>query len=456
MTISEKYQNRNADVDGFLNKFGNTFDFDRRLFAAAVAVNIAYCDALFHAGVLTRLESERIKNGLQTILKRAAFYQDYFEEPAATDVHSFIEVRLVQLIGETGEKISIGRSREDQSNTAFRLWLRQEIEEISGGARALQTAVVGAGERQKEAVLPAYAHSRKAQPILWAHWCLAYYEMLVRDRERLDEVWRRVNVMPLGAADLTGTSFEIDREQIAAALGFEGITANSLDAAADADFAVETVGALALLMIHLSRLAEDLILYSAPEIGFVRLSGEFSQSIRHQEFLELVRGKTVEIFGHQTALCSLLKSLPLGVHKDLQAVKKTVFGAVDTVKSCLQIMIMVSENVRVDETVTLAAVTSDYLNAAELTDYLVQRNVSLKAARKSVGEIVAYAVSLNKKLDDLSLEEFQKFSGFISADIFRALSLEQSLASKNQFGGTAPERVFEALEMAKENLQREG
>ncbi|MCY7347978.1 MAG: hypothetical protein LH614_17425, partial [Pyrinomonadaceae bacterium] len=250
--------------------------------------------------------------------------------------------------------------------------------------------------------------------------------------------------------------FEIDREQIAAALGFEGITANSLDAAADADFAVETVGALALLMIHLSRLAEDLILYSAPEIGFVRLSGEFSRSIRHQEFLELVRGKSAEIFGHQTALCSLLKSLPLGVHKDLQAVKKTVFGAVDTVKSCLQIMIMVLESVRVDETVTLAAVTSDYLNAAELTDYLVQRNVSLKAARESVGEIVAYAVSQNKKLDDLSLEEFQKFSGFISADVFRALSLEQSLASKNQFGGTAPERVFEALELAKENLQREG
>ena len=436
-------------------EFGRSFEFDRRLFAADISVSIAYCDALFHAGVLTRIESERIKNGLQTILKRAGFYQDYFAEPHANDVHSFIETRLVQLIGEIGEKINVGRSRYDQSITAFRWWLREEIEAISNGARTLQAAIIGAGERQKEAVFPAYAHSQKAQPILWAHWCLAYYEMLARDRERLDEVWRRVNIMPLGAADLTGTAFEIDREEIAAALGFEGISANSLDAAADADFAVESIGALALLMIHLSRLAEDLISYSAPDFGFVKLSGDFSQSNRRLESLELVRGKTVEIFGHQTALCALLKSLPLGIHKDLQAVKKAVFEAVDTVQTCLQIMTLVLEKTRIDQARTLAAVTSDYLNAAELTDYLVQRNVSLKTAHKAVGEIVAHAVSQNKKLDDLSLEEFQKFSGSIGGDVFRALSLEQSLASKNQFGGTAPERVFEAIEQAKENLERE-
>lgn len=436
-------------------EFGRSFEFDRRLFAADIRVNIAYCDALFHAGVLTRIESERIKNGLQTILKRAAFYQDYFDEPNAIDVHSFIETRLVQLIGETGEKINVGSSRYDQSITAFRLWLREEIEAISNAARDLQAAIIGAGERQKEAVFPAYAHSQKAQPILWAHWCLAYYEMFARDRERLDEVWRRVNIMPLGAADLTGTFIEIDREEIAAALDFEGISANSLDAAADADFAVESTGAFSLLMIHLSRLAEDLISYNSPEFGFVKLSVRSADSNRNLEFLELVRGKAGNIFGHQTALYALLKSLPLGIHKDLREVKKTVFDAVDTVKSCLQIMTVVLENTRVDKAKTLAAVTRDYLNAAELADYLVQRNVSIKTARGLVGEIVAYAVSQNKKLDELSLKEFQKFSGNIGADVFHALSLEQSLASKNQFGGTAPERVFEALERAKESLGRE-
>jgi argininosuccinate lyase len=247
-------------------ELNRAFDFDKRLFVADARVSIAYCDALFHAGIVTRIESERIKNGLQTILKRADFYTSYFEEPAAADVHSFIEMRLVQLIGDAGAKLNIGRSRHDQSATALRLWLREEIEEISKEAKNLQSALIGAG---------AYVNSQRAQPILWAHWCLAYFEMFSRDRERLDEVWRRVNVLPLGAGAGGGTAFEIDREEIARALGFEGVTANSLDAAADADFAVEALAACSLLMIHLSRLAEDLILYNSAEFGFI-IYGETS------------------------------------------------------------------------------------------------------------------------------------------------------------------------------------
>ena len=439
-------------------EFGRSFVFDQRLFAAAVRVSIVYCDALFHAGVLTRIESERIVNGLQTILKRADFYQDYFDEPNAVDIHSFIESRLVQLIGETGEKMNVGRSRDDQSITAFRLWLREEIETISKHARDLQTALIDAGERQKTAVFPAYAHSRKAQPILWAHWCLAYFEMFARDRERLDEVWRRVNIMPLGAADLTGTAFEIDREEIARALGFEGISANSLDAAADADFAVESIGAFSLLMVHLSRLAENLITYASPEFGFIKLSAEsasFLTSNENLEALEMVRGKSGEIFGYQTAILALLKSLPLGIHKDLQEIKRAIFAAVEVVKSCLQISVASAEYLRVDYVRTLAVVTQDYLNAAELTDYLVQRNCSLRTARDTTGKVVAYAASQNKKIDELGLKELQNFSESIGGDVFHALSLEQSLTSKNQFGGTAPERVFEALEQARENLERE-
>jgi argininosuccinate lyase len=285
--------------------------------------------------------------------------------------------------------------------------------------------------------------------------------MFSRDRERLDEVWRRVNVMPLGAADLSGTFIELDREEIAAALGFEGISANSLDASADADFAVETSGACSLVMIHLSRLAEDLILYNSDEFGFFDSAGAASifpfVSARESMFevLELVRGKAGRVFGHQTALVSTVKSLSLGVHKDLQEIKEAIFDTIDTMQLCLSIASTVLESLRVNETKTLDAVGQDSLNAGELTDYLIQRGVSSKAAKQTAGEIVSYAVSQGKKINELSLENFQTFSGMIAEDVFRALTLEQTLASKNQIGGTSPERVHEALELARQNLERE-
>ena len=442
-----------------LIEFNRSFEFDQRLFAHDVRVSIAYCNALFHAGIVTRIESERIKNGLQTILKRADFYTDYFEEPTASDVHSFVELRLIQLIGDAGEKLNVGRSRHDQAATAFRLWLREEIERISAAARDLQLILIDAGERQKEAVLPAYINSQRAQPVLWAHWCLAYFEMFSRDRERLDEVWRRVNVLPLGAGAAAGTSIEIDREEIAAALGFEGISANSLDTAADADFAVESVAACALTAIHVSRLAEDLILYNSTEFGFLEFGDAptnlLSVANKIPEALELVRGKTARIIGSQTSLFSIVKNLPLGVHRDLQENKTAVFETVDALRSCLQIVSIILKSLRVNETKTLAAVTENYLNAAELTDYLVQRNVPFKAAQSAVGEIVSYAAAQEKKLENLSLEEFRRFSEAVGDDVFSNLSQEQMLASKNQIGGTSPERVFEALEHARESLQRE-
>lgn len=440
--------------------FDDSFKYDRRLFAADVRVSAVYCDALFHAGILTRIEAERIKNGLQTILKRADFYEDYFDAPDAPDVHTFIEDRLVQLVGEAGAKINVGRSRYDQSITAFRLWLRGEIEAISKTAGRLQKTLIETGERQKTAVFPAFAHRRRAQPILWAHWCLAYYEMLARDRERLEEIWRRVNISPLGAADLTGTAFEIDREEAAAALRFEGVSANSLDAATDADFALETVNCFSLLAIHLSRLAEDLMNYSAPEFGLIEFADEPAtiglERSETQEILETARGRTANFGGYQTTLFSLMKNLSLGIHRDLQEIKKTIFGAVDTINFCLQTILTIAENVKLDEEKSLAAVNRDYLNAAELSDYLIQRNVPVKAARETVSRIVAHAARQNAKIEELNLSELQKFSENINADVFRALSLEQSLATKNQFGGTAPETVHEALAQAKENLEREG
>ncbi len=446
-------------TDEIFAEFNNSFKFDRRIFTADIRVSLSYCDALFGAGVFTRIESERVKNGLQSILKRADYDKNYFHELPSEDIHSFIETRLVQLIGEAGRKLRTGRSRIDQTSTAFRLWLREEIEEITKFTRDLQKALIAAAEKQSEAVLPGYANLRRVQPILWAHWCLAYFEMLERDRERLDEVWRRVNVLPLGAGALAGTSVEIDRESIARELNFEGVTANSLDAISDCDFAIEFVGACSLIMVHLSRLAEDLILYSTAEFGFVEFGDAISTGSMPQmenvDALELIRGKAGRIFGHQAALLSMMKGLPLAYNKDLQEDKQAIFDTVDTVSMCLQTAKVVLENLRVNVEKARSAATKGYLNASELTDYLIQRSLPFKIAQHAVEQIILYAVSKNKELNELSLDEMRKFSEIIEKDVFENLSLEQTLASKNQIGGTSPERVFEALEHARESLERE-
>ena len=448
-------------TEEILGEFNNSFKFDRRIFAADIRVSMAYCDELFGAGIFTRIESERVKNALQSILKRADFDKNYFDELSTEDIHSFIETRLVQLIGEAGRKLSVGRSRIDQAATAFRLWLREETEKISRLTRDLQKVLITAAENQREAVLPSYTQLRKAQPILWAHWCLAYFEMLARDHERLDEAWRRINVLPLGSGASVGTSFEIDREEIARKLKFEGVTANSLDAVSDCDFAIEFVSACALIMVHLSRLAEDLILYSTTEFGFVEFGESVSSDLnltsqkKKLDALELIRGKAGRVFGHQTALLSTLKGLPLGYNKDLQEDKQAVFDTVDTVSECLRAAQIIVKSLRVNVEKAQIAATKGYLNANEITDYLVQRNLPVRIAEQTVEQIILYAISKNRELNELGLEELRKFSDIIEKDVFEILSLEQTLVSKNQIGGTSPERVFEALEYAKDSLERE-
>jgi argininosuccinate lyase len=450
-----------AKTDATFAEFNRSFDFDKRLFAADVRCSIAHCDGLFHAGVLTRLEAEKIKNGLVTLVKRADYDKNYFDDATAEDVHSFIETRLVQLIGDTGRKLHTGRSRNDQVATVFRFWLREEIVEISRITRDLQKALVDSAEAQKEAILPGYTHLQRAQPILWAHWCLAYFEMLARDRERLDEAWRRTNVLPLGSAALAGTSYEIDREAIAKDLGFEGVSANSLDAVSDRDFAIEFVGACALIMVHLSRFSEDLILYASSEFQFIELGDAVSTGSslmpqkKNPDALELIRGKAGRIFGHQTALLTTLKGLPTAYNKDLQEDKEAVFDTVDNVKSCLKIAAIVLRNLSVNKEKTFKAATEGYLNATELADYLVHKGVAFRTAHDTAGKIVLFAISQKRELNELNLEDFRRFSTQIETDVFDALSLEQTLASKNQIGGTSPERVFESLETAKRDLEIE-
>lgn len=432
-------------------KFGHFLNFDRRLFHADIEINLAYCDALFHAGILTRQESERIKNGLQIITKRAEFDRNYFDEFPASDVHSFIESRLVQLIGETGKKLQTGKSRSEQILTAFRFFLRNEIEEISKFTTDLQKSLIIIADKYKEnTVLPGFAQRRKIQPILLAHWCLAYYEMFVRDLERLDEVWRRTNIFPFGSGELAGVAFEIDREEMARVLGFEGITSNSLDSVSDRDFVVEFINSSTLLMIHLSRLSEDLLVYSSDEFGFIN----FDENLENETHLELIKSKTGRIFGHQTVIQAILKGLPIGAKNDFQESQETVFDTIDILKNCLKNLSAVLSGLKFNKEKAEKS-AREILNPEELVNYLVDRGISFGTAQEKVAQISAFAESRSKKINELSLSEFQRFSPDFEEDVLEVFELEKILGGKNQIGGTSPETVFEALETAKYDLEME-
>lgn len=446
-------------TDAGFAAFNRSFGFDRRLFAADVRASLAHCEGLRAAGALDAEEAARITEGLRAIMARgAAEGARYFDELEAEDVHSFIEARLIELIGDAGRKLHTGRSRNDQVATAFRLWLREEIDELTGALRRTQRALIELAEAHRDAVLPGYTHLQRAQPVLWAHWCLAYFEMLARDRERLGDARRRTNVLPLGAAALAGTSYPLDREQVALALGFEGVARNSLDAVSDRDFCVEFASAASLIMLHLSRLAEDVILYATTEFGFVELSDEVStgSSIMPQkknaDALELARGKAGRVFGHLTGLLTMMKGLPLAYNKDMQEDKEAVFDTADTVRATLAVTTTVLKNIRLREDRARAAASIGYMNATELADYLARKGVPFRAAHEAVGRMVLLALERGVELQELPLAELRAFSPLIAEDVYQALTLESTLATKAQTGGTAPARVAEALAAARSRL----
>jgi len=434
--------------------FNNSFGFDRRLFAVDVAASLAYCRALEGAGVLAPEEGSAIRAALDTILNNSSD-EKYFNDANAEDVHSFVEARLIELTGDLGRKLHTGRSRNDQVATDFRLWLRQSIDELIEIVRETQTALLDFAEAHRDVVIPGYTHLQRAQPVLLAHWCLAYFEMLARDRERLSEVRQRVNVMPLGSAALGGTSFPIDREALARSLGFDRVSRNSLDAVSDRDFCVEFLSACSLVMVHLSRLAEDVIVYATTEFGLFELGDAIATGSslmpqkKNPDSMELVRGKAGRVFGDLMALLATLKGLPLAYNKDMQEDKEAVFDAFDTVSASLRVTVTVLGNISVNKERALAAASSGYMNATELADYLVRKGVPFREAHEMVGKIVMRAIELGRELGQMSLEELRDFSSLIDEDVYEALSLERTLGSKSQIGGTGREQVEAALEAAR-------
>ena len=447
-----------GEIDRGFSEFNSSFAFDRRLFEVDVRASIAHCDGLAGAGVLTTAESEEIKSALNQIMGLGRSQANYFDDLAAEDVHSFVEARLVEMIGDTGRKLHTGRSRNDQVATDLRLWLREEIDRLISALRDAQQALLDLAEANRVAVIPGYTHLQRAQPLMFAHWCLAYFEMLARDRERLADARKRVNVMPLGSAALAGTSFPIDRDAVARALGFDAVSSNSLDAVSDRDFVIEFAGAASLIMLHLSRLAEDVILYSTTEFGFFELSDAVATGSslmpqkKNPDAMELVRGKTGRVFGHLTALLTMMKGLPLAYNKDMQEDKEAIFDTAGTVSAALSITSTVLRNVRLNEARAREAASQGYLNATELADYLARKGVSFREAHETVGRIVKHAMERQAELNDLSLDDLKSFSTLIEEDVFVSLSLEQTLATKAQKGGTAPDRVAEALAAARASL----
>jgi len=438
-------------IDPGFAEFNNSYRFDRRLFEADVTASIAYCDALVKAGVIEAEEGNQIRDALETILKSGAD-----EVHSAEDVHSFVEARLIELVGDVGRKLHTGRSRNDQVATDFRLWLRGSIDELNETICDAQTALLDFAEANRDVVIPGYTHLQRAQPVLLAHWCLAYVEMLKRDRERLTEVRRRVNVMPLGSAALAGTSFPINREALATALGFEGVSRNSLDAVSDRDFAVEFLSACALIMVHLSRLAEDIILYATSEFGFFQLGDAIATGSslmpqkKNPDSMELVRGKAGRVFGDLMGLFTTLKGLPLAYNKDMQEDKEAVFDAFDTVSASLRVTATVLRNIGINKERVAAAASSGYMNATELADYLVRKGMPFREAHEVVGKIVMRAIEAGKELEEMDLTEF---SALIEEDVYGALSLERTLGAKSQIGGTAREVVDKALNADRTDLK---
>src|SRR2546425_4447809 len=445
-------------ADPSFAKFNNSFAFDRRLFEVDIRASVAHCNALVHASVFSVEEAGKIKAGLQTILDRGLGDGDYFDELESEDVHSFVEARLVELIGDAGRKLHTGRSRNDQVATDLRLWLRDAIDQLGSWVRSTQEALLDLAENKRAAVLPGYTHLQRAQPILFPHWCLAYFEMFARDRERLLEIRKRVNVSPLGSAALAGTSFAIDREAVARELGFEGISRNSVDAVSDRDFCVEFVSVCSLIMVHLSRLAEDIILYSTSEFGFFELGDAVATGSslmpqkKNPDSMELVRGKAGRVFGRNVSLLTMLKGLPLAYNKDMQEDKEAVFDAFDTTGACLEVATLVLRNVEIREDSARDAASHGMMNATELADYLVRKSMPFREAHETVGRIVMHAIERGVELQELSLDELHSMSMLIDTDVFEALSLERTLETKAQIGGTSPARVSEALAAARTAL----
>ncbi|MEJ2476670.1 MAG: argininosuccinate lyase [Desulfobacterales bacterium] len=445
-------------TDRRVEAFTASIDFDKRLYSYDIDGSIAHCRMLAKTGIITEDEAASLVEGLGKIkreLDRGAFQFDAGQE----DIHMHIETRLVEEVGKVALKLHTARSRNDQVALDVRMFLRDETVRIIDQLINLRKVLVDLAEQTIDIVMPGYTHLQRAQPVLFAHHLMAYYEMFTRDTERMQDGLKRTDVMPLGTAALAGTTYPIDREVTAELLNFPKISSNSLDAVSDRDFSLEFLSAASICMVHLSRLSEEVILWSTAEFGFIELPDAFTtgSSIMPQkknpDVAELVRGKSGRVFGSLMALLTIMKGLPLAYNRDLQEDKELLFGSVDTLQACLDIYTMMLPKVKVNREVMRTATLTGFINATDFADYLVGKGLPFRTAHHCVGQAVGYALAHKKELHDLSMDELKSFSTLIQEDVFEVLSTEAMIDRRRSAGGTATENVRAAIAAARATLE---
>jgi argininosuccinate lyase len=445
-------------LDPVFDRWQRSFSFDRRLIPDEVAASRAWAGALGQAGLFSAEEVKAVRDVLSLIEQKAAESPEWLDSVDAEDVHHFVELQLVAIVGDLGYKLHTGRSRNEQIATDLRLFVRRSLDSIRGQIAVLIDALLTQAEAHASAPMPSYTHLQRAEPVTVGHWLLAYTEMFLRDAERLADCRRRVNILPLGSGAIAGPGIVLDRQAIAKELGFDAITANSMDATSDRDFALEYVHGLTILALHLSRWAEEMALFSTVEFGFGILPEPYSTGSsampqkKNPDPLELLRGKVGRIAGHAHSLELIMKGLPLAYNKDLQETQEPVFAATDAVAGSLEVATGFMRSVLFDLPRMAAAASSGYLNATAAARYLVSKGVPFRMAHSAVGQAVRTALDRKCELEDLRLEELLAIRAEFGPDFFSALKLDAVLASHDVPGGTAPKRVQEALRSARERV----
>ena len=449
-----------GSTDPQVETFTSSLAVDRRLYRHDIVGSIAHCRALERAGVLTARETTRLVGGLKQV-EREINQGRFRFATEHEDIHMAVEARLTEIVGPLGGKLQTGRSRNDQVALDLRLYLREAVVELVAGLRRYQESLVALAFREIGTVMPGYTHLQRAQPVLLAHHLLAYVEMAERDKARLRDALRRINVLPLGSGALAGTNYPIDREYTARLLDFPAVSQNSLDAVSDRDFVVETLAALSLVMMHLSRLAEELILWSSHEFGFVELpdtvctGSSMMPQKKNPDVPELIRGRTGRVYGHLLTLLTVLKGLPLSYNRDLQEDKAPLFDSMDTVQACVGLLTTLVGGLTVRREAMACAARSGFLLATELADYLVRKGVPFREAHAVVGRLVRDRMDRGRDLTGITLDELRGFSKAFEKDALDALTVEGALERKDQIGGTARTRVVARLKVVQKALRAE-
>ncbi|QLB19450.1 argininosuccinate lyase [Mannheimia granulomatis] len=442
-------------ADAKFKYFNDSLRFDYRLAIQDIEGSIGWAKAITTVGILTEDELEKLIAALNEVRAEVESNLAIILKDDAEDIHSWVESKLIEKVGDLGKKLHTGRSRNDQVAVDIKMWCKVQAVALQERIRALQERLVLVAEENQASVMPGYTHLQRAQPVTFAHWCMAYYEMLERDFSRLSDANKRMSTCPLGSGALAGTAYGIDRDLLARNLGFEEATRNSLDSVSDRDHILELLSTASISMVHLSRFAEDLIIFNSGESGFLEMSDRVTSGSslmpqkKNPDACELIRGKSGRVFGALTGLLTILKGLPLAYNKDMQEDKEGIFDALETWQACLEIAELVLVDIQVNTERTREAAQQGYANATELADYLVAKGVPFREAHHIVGEAVVYAISKKEPLEVLSIAEFQQFHPSIGDDVYPILSLESCLEKRCAKGGVNPQRVTEAIAAAK-------